>query len=105
MVFGVVFFDKIKIDDPVGAISVHLVGGIWGTFAVGLFGNLAGMDQIISQLIGIGSVGAFCLISAWLIFFTLKKTVGIRVPELEETEGLDLHEHGMSAYPDFATKD
>ncbi len=105
VVFGVVFFDKIKIDDPVGAISVHLVGGIWGTLAVGFFGSLAGMDQVISQLIGIGSVGAFCLLSAWIIFFTLKKTVGIRVPELEETEGLDLHEHGMSAYPDFATKD
>jgi Amt family ammonium transporter len=105
VVFAVVFFDKIKIDDPVGAISVHLVGGLWGTLAVGLFGNLAGMDQIISQLIGIGSVAAFCLSSAWIIFYTLKKTVGIRVSEIEETEGLDLHEHGMSAYPDFATKD
>lgn len=105
VVFGVVFFDKVKIDDPVGAISVHLIGGIWGTLAVGLFGSLAGVDQLISQLIGIGSVATFCLLSAWIIFFTLKKTVGIRVPEIEETEGLDLHEHGMSAYPDFATKD
>ncbi len=105
VVFGVVFFDKIKIDDPVGAISVHLIGGVWGTLSVGIFGSLAGMNQLISQLIGIGSVAVFCLGSAWIIFFTLKKTVGIRVPEQEETEGLDLHEHGMSAYPDFATKD
>ncbi len=105
VVFGVVFFDKIKIDDPVGAISVHLIGGVWGTLAVGIFGSLAGMNQLISQLIGIGSVAVFCLGSSWIIFFTLKKTVGIRVPEQEETEGLDLHEHGMSAYPDFATKD
>lgn len=105
VVFAVVFFDKIKIDDPVGAISVHLVGGVWGTLAVGFFGNLAGIDQIISQLIGIGSVAVFCLSTSWIIFYTLKKTVGIRVPEIEETEGLDLHEHGMSAYPDFATKD
>jgi len=105
VVFSVVFFDKIKIDDPVGAISVHLIGGLWGTLAVGIFGSLAGLNQLVSQLIGIGSVAAFCLATSWIIFFTLKKTVGIRVHEVEETEGLDLHEHGMSAYPDFATKD
>ena len=105
VVFGVVFFDKIKIDDPVGAISVHLVGGVWGTLAVGLFGNLAGMDQVISQLIGIGAVGAFCFTTAFLIFFALKKTVGIRVDEKEEIEGLDINEHAMRAYPDFASKD
>ncbi len=105
VVFAVVLFDKIKIDDPVGAISVHLVGGIWGTLAVGIFGNLAGLDQLISQLIGIGSVALFCILTSWLIFFTLKKTVGIRVDEKEETEGLDINEHSMRAYPDFATKD
>jgi Amt family ammonium transporter len=105
VVFGVVFFDKIKIDDPVGAISVHLVGGIWGTLAVGIFGDLAGMSQVISQLIGIASVGVFCVAFAWVIFFTMKKTIGIRVDEKEETEGLDINEHAMRAYPDFATKD
>ncbi|WP_113923301.1 ammonium transporter [Cognataquiflexum aquatile] len=105
VVFAVVFFDKIKIDDPVGAISVHLIGGIWGTLAVGLFGNLASMQQLMSQLIGIGIVGAFCFGSSWLIFFTLKKTVGIRVDEREELEGLDINEHSMQAYPDFASKD
>lgn len=105
VVFGVVLFDKIKIDDPVGAISVHLVGGIWGTLAVGLFGDLAGMSQVISQLIGIGATAVFCFATAWLIFFTLKKTIGIRVDEKEEVEGLDINEHSMRAYPDFMTKD
>lgn len=104
-VFAVVFFDKIKVDDPVGAISVHLVGGIWGTLAVGIFGDLAGMSQLYSQTLGVLAVGAFCFGSSWLIFFTLKKTVGIRVHEDEETEGLDINEHLMRAYPDFAPKD
>lgn len=105
VVFGVVLFDKIKIDDPVGAISVHLIGGIWGTLAVGLFGDLAGMSQAISQLKGIGATGVFCFATAWLIFFTLKRTIGIRVDEKEEIEGLDINEHSMRAYPDFMTKD
>jgi Amt family ammonium transporter len=105
VVFAVVFFDKIKIDDPVGAISVHLVCGVWGTLAVGLFGDLAGLSQIIAQLKGIAIVGAFCLITSWLLFFTLKRTIGIRVDEKEEREGLDINEHSMQAYPDFATKD
>jgi ammonium transporter, Amt family len=105
VVFAVVFFDRIKIDDPVGAISVHLVCGIWGTLAVGLFGDLAGMGQVLSQLIGIGVVGAFCVATSWLIFFSMKKSIGIRVDEREELEGLDINEHSMSAYPDFASKD
>ena len=105
IVLAVVFFDKIKVDDPVGAISVHLVGGIWGTLAVGIFGDLAGMGQFLSQLIGVVAVGVFCVIFAGVIFFVMKKTVGIRVDEAEETEGLDINEHSMRAYPDFATKD
>ncbi len=105
VVFGVVFFDKIKIDDPVGAVSVHLVGGIWGTLAVGIFGDLAGLNQVISQLIGIVSVAGFCIVFAFALLFSLKKTVGIRVDEKEETEGLDINEHMMRAYPDFSTKD
>lgn len=105
VVFGVVLFDRLKIDDPVGAISVHLVGGIWGTLAVGIFGDLAGLSQVISQSIGIGVTGVFCFAAAWLIFFTLKKTIGIRVDEKEEIEGLDINEHSMRAYPDFMTKD
>jgi Amt family ammonium transporter len=105
IVFAVVFFDKIRVDDPVGAISVHLVGGIWGTLAVGIFGDLAGMGQFFSQLIGVASVGVFCVAFSWIILFTLKKTIGIRVDEKEETEGLDINEHSMSAYPDFNIKD
>ncbi|WP_297338248.1 ammonium transporter [Algoriphagus sp.] len=105
IVFGVVLFDKIKIDDPVGAISVHLIGGIWGTLAVGIFGELAGWNQFISQLIGVGAVGVFCFLFAGIILFTLKKSIGIRVDQKEEIEGLDINEHGMRAYPDFASKD
>jgi len=105
VVLGVIAFDKLKIDDPVGALAVHLIGGIWGTLAVGIFGELAGLNQLLSQFIGIAAVGAFCFGSSWLIFFTLKRTVGIRVDEKEEIEGLDINEHQMRAYPDFASKD
>jgi Amt family ammonium transporter len=101
IVFAVSLIDKLKLDDPVGAIAVHLVCGIWGTLAVGLFGNLAGVDQFISQLIGVGSYAVFCVGSSFIIIFTLKKTMGIRVSEKEELEGLDAHEHGMEAYPEF----
>lgn len=101
IVFAVSLIDKLKLDDPVGAIAVHLVCGIWGTLAVGLFGSLAGVDQFISQLIGVGSYAAFCLTTSFIIIYTLKKTMGIRVSEKEELEGLDPHEHGMDAYPDF----
>jgi Amt family ammonium transporter len=101
IVFAVTLIDKLKLDGPVGAIAVHLVCGIWGTLAVGLFGNLAGADQFISQLIGIASYAVFCLTTSFIIIFTLKKTMGIRVSEREELEGLDAHEHGMDAYPDF----
>jgi Amt family ammonium transporter len=101
IVFAVSFVDKIKLDDPVGAIAVHLVCGIWGTLAVGIFGNLAGTDQLISQLVGIGSYALMCILSSFIILFTLKKTVGIRVSEKEELEGLDGFEHGMDAYSDF----
>ncbi len=101
IVFAVALVDKIKLDDPVGAIAVHLACGIWGTLAVGIFGNLAGASQFLSQLLGIASYAILCIISSFLIIFTLKKTVGIRVSEREELEGLDAHEHGMDAYPDF----
>ncbi|WP_026948116.1 ammonium transporter [Algoriphagus marincola] len=105
IVLAVVFFDKVKVDDPVGAISVHLVGGIWGTLAVGIFGDLAGWSQFLSQLTGVGAVGLFCVLFSGLILYTLKRTVGIRVDQREEVEGLDINEHGMRAYPDFASKD
>ena len=101
IVFAVSSIDKLKLDDPVGAIAVHLICGIWGTLAVGIFGALAGWNQFISQLAGVGSYAAICISSTFIILFILKKTVGIRVSEREELEGLDSHEHGMNAYPDF----
>jgi len=101
IVFAVALIDKLKLDDPVGAIAVHLVCGIWGTLAVGIFGALASGAQFVSQLIGVASYAAICIVSSFLIIFIMKKTVGIRVSEREELEGLDAHEHGMDAYPDF----
>jgi len=101
IVFAVSLIDKLKLDDPVGAIAVHLVCGIWGTLAVGIFGNLASGSQFLSQLFGVSIYAIFCIITSFFIIFTLKKTIGIRVSEKEELEGLDAHEHGMDAYPDF----
>ncbi|WP_106792815.1 ammonium transporter [Aquimarina sp. Aq78] len=101
IIFGVALVDKLKLDDPVGAIAVHLICGIWGTLAVGLFGDKAGFDQFLVQGLGVLIVGSFCLTTAFVIIFTLKKTIGIRVSEKEEIDGLDSHEHGMDAYPDF----
>ena len=97
VVVSVIGLDKAKLDDPVGAISVHLVCGIWGTLAVGLFSDVS----IGAQLIGIGAVGAFCFPIAFVLFFALKKTIGIRVSEHEELRGLDVEEHGMEAYAGF----
>ncbi len=103
IVLGVVMFDKLRLDDPVGALSVHLLNGIWGTLAVGLFGNLAGVDQFLYQLAGVGAAAVFCFVSAYILFFIIKKIIGLRVSSKEEIEGLDRHEHGISAYPDFRT--
>ena len=96
--FSVVAFDKLKIDDPVGATSVHLVCGIWGTLAVGIFGAKAGLAQIGYQLIGIAAIGVFTFSFAFLVFYILKSTIGIRVTEEEELKGLDVEEHEMQAY-------
>ncbi len=97
--FAVIFIDSVvKIDDPVGAISVHLVCGIWGTLAVGLFGVKAGMDQIQAQLIGIAAIGVFTVAFCLVVGLILKFTMGLRVSPEEEMEGLDLGEHGLQAY-------
>ena len=101
IVFGVSLIDKLKLDDPVGAIAVHLICGIWGTLAVGIFGDMAGVDQFIIQLIGVGIVGAFSVITSFIIIIIIKKTIGLRVDKEEEIKGLDLAEHGMNAYADF----
>lgn len=98
VVFSVTFFDKIKIDDPVGAISVHLVCGVWGTLAVGLFD---GGTSIVTQIIGIVSIGAFTVIFSGIVWSILKATIGIRVSMEEEIQGLDIGEHAMEAYSGF----
>lgn len=103
IVFGVALIDKLKLDDPVGAVAVHLICGIWGTLAVGIFGSLAGFDQFLIQLAGVGMVGAFCCISAFILLSIIKATMGLRMEEREESEGLDVHEHGMDAYAEFGT--
>ncbi len=96
---SVSFFDKIKIDDPVGATSVHLVCGIWGTIAVALFGNYdEGVGTLGVQLLGIAAIGVFTFAFAFLVFFILKATVGIRVDKEEEVTGLDIGEHQSVAY-------
>ena len=101
IVMGVALVDKLKLDDPVGAVAVHLICGIWGTLAVGIFGAMAGLDQFLIQLAGVGIVGAFCVISSFILLLIVKKTIGLRVEKEEELKGLDLAEHGMDAYADF----
>jgi Amt family ammonium transporter len=101
IVLAVALVDRLRLDDPVGAVAVHLICGIWGTLAVGLFGAMASADQFLTQLTGVAIVGAFCLLTSFVILFVIKKTIGLRVSEKEEIEGLDEHEHGMSAYADY----
>ena len=98
VVFSILFFDKIKIDDPVGAISVHGVCGIWGTLALVIFQTEGNEFSFISQLIGIGAVYAFAFIISLVLFLVLKVIMGVRVDEQEELEGLDVAEHGVPAY-------
>ncbi|MCW7463333.1 ammonium transporter [Leptospira limi] len=106
VVLSVLFFDKMKIDDPVGATSVHLVCGIWGTLAVAIFGYEgapAGVEvpSIVTQIYGILAIGGFTFVVSLILWFVLKLAGGIRVSEEEELSGLDLGEHGAEAYPDF----
>ncbi|MEG3440336.1 ammonium transporter [Pannus brasiliensis CCIBt3594] len=106
VVYAVSFFDKLKIDDPVGATSVHLVCGVFGTLAVGIFNKDAGLitgqfELLGKQIIGIVAVGAFTLITSGIVWYVLKSTLGIRVTPEEEVEGLDVGEHGMEAYSGF----
>jgi Amt family ammonium transporter len=98
VVYAVPMFDKLKIDDPVGALSVHLVNGIWGTLAVGIFNPDV---SLVSQVMGIVCVGAFVFSASFGVWFVLKVTIGLRVSEEEEFTGLDMPEFGVSAYPEF----
>ncbi len=98
VVLAVPFFDKLRIDDPVGALSVHLVAGIWGTLAVGLFTESA---TFIAQLKGVVVIGAFVFITSFIIWKILDMVVGLRVDEETEINGLDIHETGLECYPEF----
>jgi Amt family ammonium transporter len=98
VVFAVPMFDKMKIDDPVGALSVHLVAGIWGTLAVGIFNPDV---TIMAQVKGIVVIGAFVFISSFIVWKILDLVVGLRVSEEVEVQGLDIHETGLEAYPEF----
>lgn len=121
VVLGVLFFDRIKCDDPVGATSVHLLNGIFGTLCVGLFATPdrlpraanpeftaglfygGGVDQLVTQFIGVLSCAGYVCVLAAIAWLALKMTIGIRVTPEEEREGLDIGEHGNQAYPDFVT--
>lgn len=111
MYIGVGVLENFKIDDPIGAVSVHGFCGVWGTLAVGIFANVdggpvgllhgGGFAQLTSQLIGIVSVAIFVLTSAFILFSIIRATVGLRVPAEAELLGLDIYEHGMVNYPEF----
>ncbi|MFZ1289269.1 MAG: ammonium transporter [Melioribacteraceae bacterium] len=115
VVYAVIFFDKMKLDDPVGALAVHLANGVFGTLAVGLFAedrfmpNTTGNGLLFgggftlfgNQIIGVLAVGAFTFGVSFIVWQIIKTTMGIRVGEVEEMEGLDIGEHGIEAYPDF----
>jgi Amt family ammonium transporter len=100
VVLAVPFFDKLKIDDVVGALSVHLVCGIWGTMAVPITNS---ETSFLTQFIGVAAIGAFVVVSTSIVWLVLKFTVGIRCSEEDEYRGLDVSEIGMEAYPDFQT--
>lgn len=119
IVFGVLLLDKLRLDDPVGAIAVHGFGGIFGTLAVGLFAQDAiapgttgnglffggGTALLANQAIGVAAVGAAVFAVSLAVWYAIKVTVGVRVSEEEEREGLDIGEHGNRAYPDFVQTD
>ena len=97
VVFAIPLLDKLKIDDVVGAISAHLVAGIWGTLAVGFFGGA----DIVVQVIGIVAIGVFMTVTSAIVWLVLKYTIGLRVDEEAEVNGLDQSELGLEAYPEF----
>jgi len=98
VVLSVIGLDRLRLDDPVGAVSVHLVSGVWGTLAVGIF---AADYSFMTQLMGVAATGVFCFSSSFVLFHLIRKVMGLRVSESEELRGLDLDEHGMEAYAGF----
>jgi len=104
VVGSIVTLDKLKIDDPVGAISVHGVVGIWGLLAVAFTNNEGSvLAQLGKQLLGAGTIFAWVFATSFVVWFLIRKTIGIRVSEEEEYEGVDLSECGLEAYPEFTS--
>ncbi|QKF83198.1 ammonium transporter [Halarcobacter ebronensis] len=101
VVIGVSFFDKLKLDDPVGALSVHLLNGIWGTLAVGIFANNGDDITFLGQLKGVVVVGLFAFVVSFIVLFVINKIVPLRADRDEEMQGLDVDECGLEAYPEF----
>ena len=102
VVFAVPMFDKLRLDDPVGALSVHLVNGIWGTLAVGIFASDAEAGiTFLGQLKGVAVVGVFAFVSSYIVLFIINKVITLRATNDEELEGLDVNECGVEAYPEF----
>ena len=118
VVYAVIKFDRVKLDDPVGACAVHLVNGVFGTLSIGLFAQSGmtgietpnglffggGLGLLGTQALGVVSVGAFVLVTTVITWVVIKKTIGLRVTLKEEIEGLDIGEHGNQAYPEFVTR-
>jgi Amt family ammonium transporter len=107
VVYGTVWLEKLKIDDPVGAVPVHLFNGIWGTLSIGVFGTVGigslvtgDTGQLVAQLIGVGAIGLWCVITGSALFLGIKAVNGLRVSREEEVKGLDIEEHGTEAYPE-----
>lgn len=101
VVFGVSFFDKLKLDDPVGALSVHLLNGIWGTLAVGIFASNGDDITFMGQLKGVVVVGVFAFFVSFVVLFIINKIMPLRADRDEEMQGLDVEECGVEAYPEF----
>ncbi|PLY08665.1 MAG: ammonium transporter [Arcobacter sp.] len=101
VIFGVSFFDKLKLDDPVGALSVHLLNGIWGTIAVGIFASNGDDITLLGQLKGVLVVGTFAFVTSFVVLFIINKIVPLRAEKDEEMQGLDVEECGLEAYPEF----
>jgi Amt family ammonium transporter len=107
VVYGAILLERLKIDDPVSAVPVHLMNGIWGTLAIGIFatengvtGLIAGnASQLLAQLIGVLAVGVWCIVTGTILFRAIKVVTGLRVSREEEIKGLDIEEHGTEAYP------
>lgn len=101
VVFGVTFFDKLRLDDPVGALSVHLLNGIWGTLAVGIFAANGSDITLLGQVKGIVVVAIFAFVTSYIVLFIINKIIPLRADNDEEMQGLDVEECGIEAYPEF----